>query len=70
MGIDELLLQRAEDIGVEKGIEKGIEKGEERKARNVIRISRLDGMSIEKIALIVDLTPQLVRQILDEMRIE
>lgn len=66
MGIDELLLQRAEDIGVKKGIE----KGEDRKARNVIRISRLDGMSIEKIALIVDLTPQLVRQILDEMRIE
>jgi DNA-directed RNA polymerase sigma subunit (sigma70/sigma32) len=71
MGIEQFLLQRAEDQGVKKGIEKGIEKGVDLKTRNVIRNARMDeNISIETIARIVGLTPERVRQILDEMGIE
>jgi hypothetical protein len=71
MGIEQFLLQRAEDQGVKKGIEKGIEKGADLKTRNVIRNARVDeNISIETIARIVGLTPKRVRQILDEMGIE
>jgi DNA-directed RNA polymerase sigma subunit (sigma70/sigma32) len=67
MGIEQFLLQRAEDQGVKKGIEKGVDL----KTRNVIRNARVDeNISIETIARIVGLTPERVRQILDEMGIE
>jgi predicted transposase YdaD len=63
MGIEQFLLQRAED--------QGIKKGEDKKTRNVIRNARVkEKLSIETIANIVGLMPERVRQILDEMGIE
>jgi DNA-directed RNA polymerase sigma subunit (sigma70/sigma32) len=63
MGIEQFLLQRAED--------QGVKKGEDKKTRNVIRNARVkEKLSIETIANIVGLMPERVRQILDEMGIE
>ena len=63
MGIEQFLLQRAEN--------KGIEKGEDKKAINVIRNLRLvKSMSIEEIATIVEMKPERVRLILDKLGIE
>jgi predicted transposase YdaD len=71
MGIEQFLLQRAEDQGVKKGIEKGIEKGVDINKQEVIRNARVkEKLSIETIANIVALSPQRVRQILDKMGIE
>jgi hypothetical protein len=67
MGIEQFLLQRAEDQGVKKGIEKGVDINKQ----EVIRNARVkEKLSIETIANIVALSPQRVRQILDTMGIE
>jgi DNA-directed RNA polymerase sigma subunit (sigma70/sigma32) len=67
MGIEQFLLQRAEDQGVKKGIEKGVDINKQ----EVIRNARVkEKLSIETIANIVALSPQRVRQILDKMGIE
>ena len=57
-------------IGTEKGIEIGTEKGIENEKFEVIRNARHEGMSIEIIARIVNLAPEKVRQILDNLGIE
>jgi ribosomal protein L22 len=62
MGVIDILIEDAREDGLEKGVEK--EKVE------VIRVARHDGMSIESIARIVRLSPQKVRSILDELKIE
>ena len=66
MGIEQFLLQRAENQGIAKGEKRG--KLDEKK--DVIRNARKKGLSIEIIADIVQLPPEKVRQILDKMRIE
>ena len=58
MGIEQLLLQRAET------------QGDEKKTKKVIRNARLKGLSIEVIADIVTLPVDKVRAILDKMGIE
>jgi predicted transposase YdaD len=78
MGIEEFLLQRAEDRGIAKGEKRGEKRGEkigeqrtELKMRSeFIRNTRLKGLSIEFIADIVNLPVEKVRAILDEMGIE
>ena len=63
MGIEQFLLQKAENKGIEKGIEK--------EKIHIIRKLRLDKkMSIEEIANIVELKPERVRLILDNVGIE
>ena len=67
MGIEQFLLQRAQKEGMKEGIKEGIKMI----SRKIIERLRLnEAMSIEKIAVILDLKPQKVRQILDEMNIE
>jgi predicted transposase YdaD len=75
MGIEQFLLQRAEDRGVAKGEKRGEKRGEEKgvtkEKMDTIRTARVEGkLSIETIAVIVRLPAQQVRQILDEMGIE
>jgi predicted transposase/invertase (TIGR01784 family) len=74
MGIEEFLLQRAEDRGIAKGEKRGEKIGEQRtelKMRSeFIRNTRLKGLSIEFIADILNLPVEKVRAILDEMGIE
>ena len=71
MGIEQFLLQRAKKEGIGEGIEKGIEQGIDIQLKEVIKNARVDNnLSIELIANIVKLTPERVRQILDEMGID
>ncbi len=75
MGIEQFLLQRAKKEGIgegiEQGIERGIEKGIDIQLKETIKNARLKkNFSIETIAELVNLLPERVRQILDEMGIE
>ncbi len=62
MGIEQLLLQRAET--------KGEKKGDEHRKSEVIRKARLKGFSLEVIADITDLSIEQVKAILTKMGIE
>jgi predicted transposase YdaD len=78
MGIEQFLLQRAENQGIAKGEKRGEKRGEKKgklegrveEKNEVIRNARMKGLSIEIIADIVRMLPEKVRQILDEMGIE
>ena len=56
--------------GMEKGMEKGIEKGIEKYKIDVICNARREGMSIDAIARVVNLSPEQVRKILTKKKIE
>lgn len=63
MGMTQLL-----DQWVKEGREQGVEQGESNKQKAVISNARLKlKMSVNKIVTLVNLTPTIVRQILDEM---
>ena len=62
--------EKGTKIGIEIGIEKGIEKGIEIEKIDVICQARQEGSSIEYIAKIVRLSPEQVRQILDNLKIK
>ncbi len=58
------------DIETDYLYKKGIEKGIEKDKIEVICNARLEGMSIEVIARIVNLLPERVRQILNSRKIQ
>jgi hypothetical protein len=62
MGIEQLLLQRAET--------KGEKRGDDRRKSEVIRKARLNGATLEFIADITDLSVEQVKAILAKMGIE
>ncbi len=70
MGIEQLLLQRAETKGEQRGEKRGEKKGENKEKREVIRKARLKGSSLEFIADITDLSVEQVKAILAKMGIE
>ena len=74
MGIEQLLLERAEKRGEERGekrgIKRGLKSGYEKRTMDVIRNARMKGANIEFIADIVSLPVEKVRAILDKMGIE
>jgi predicted transposase/invertase (TIGR01784 family) len=78
MGIEQLLLQRAEIKGEQRGEKKGEKKGEkigeqrgdDRRKSEVIRKARLKGFSLEVIADITDLSVEQLKAILAKMGIE
>jgi predicted transposase YdaD len=78
MGIEQFLLQRAENQGILKGEKRGEKIGEKRgeligelKSKvEVIRNARINGASIEFISKIVNLPIEKIRQMLDEMELE
>lgn len=64
MGIEEYLLQKAENKGLEKGIEEGLEKG--RKAKDIIFVNNLlanTDFDDEKIAALAGVTLAFVQEI-------
>ena len=66
VGIEQFLLQRAENQGIAKGEKRGEKRGDDNRLKDVIRNSRENGLSIEVIAKIVQLSTEKVRQILDK----
>lgn len=56
--------------GMEKGMEKSMEKGMEKYKIDVICNARREGMSIDAIARVVNLSPEQVRKILTKKKIE
>jgi predicted transposase YdaD len=74
MGIEQFLLQRAENQGILKGEKRGEKRGEligELKSKvEVIRNARINGASIEFISKIVNLPIEKIRQILHELGLE
>jgi acetone carboxylase gamma subunit len=78
MGIEQFLLQRAENQGILKGEKRGEKIGEKRgeligelKSKvEVIRNAHMNGASIEFISKIVNLPIEKIRQILDELGLE
>ena len=74
--IENLTIKITEEMPITYDIEtdylykKGIEKGIEKDKIEVICNARLEGMSIEVIARIVNLSPERVRQILDSRKIQ
>jgi predicted transposase YdaD len=66
MGIEQLLLQRAET----KGEKRGEKIGDDRRKSEVIRKARLNGATLEFIANITDLSVEQVKAILSKMGIE
>ena len=74
MGIEQLLLHKAESKGEKKGERKGERKGEkrgdEKRLLDVVRNARLNGLSLDVIANIVNLSVEQVKTILDKMGIE
>ena len=70
MGMTQLVDQWVQEK-YKQGIEQGIEQGESNNQREVIRNARVKmKMSINKIAMLVNLTPERVREILDEMGVK
>jgi hypothetical protein len=65
MGIEQLLLHRAEKKGEKKGERKG-----EKRVLDIIRNARVKGATIEFIADIVNLPVEQVKTILDKMGIQ
>ena len=75
MGIEQFLLERAYKESFDKSFKEsfaiGLKKGIDIQLKEVIKNARVDNnLSIELIANIVKLTPERVRQILDEMGID
>ena len=74
--IEDLTIKITEEMPITYDIEtdylykRGIEKGIEKDKIEVICNARLEGMSIEVIARIVNLSPERVRQILDSRKIQ
>ncbi len=74
--IEDLTIKITEEMPITYDIEtdylykKGIEKGIEKDKIEVICNARLEGMSVEVIARIVNLSPERVRQILDGRKIQ
>ncbi len=62
--------EKGTEKGTKIGIEIGIEKGIEIEKIDVICQARQEGSSIEYIAKIVRLSPEQVRQILDNLKIK
>lgn len=64
MGIEELLLDRAEKKGLEKGIEKGLEKGKEEKSHTIVEnlIIKM-GLSDEQAADLAEVSLEFVAEI-------
>lgn len=70
MGIEQQILQQERSAGQKEGVAQGVVQGDDRRLRNVIRNARVvKKLSIEFISEIVDLSPERVRLILDEMGI-
>jgi hypothetical protein len=75
MGIEQFLLERAYKESFDKGFKEsfviGLKKGKDEFNKKVIKNARVDvNLSIETIASIINMTPERVRQILDDMGIE
>lgn len=70
MGIEQLLLHRAETKGEQRGEKCGEKRGEKRGKLEIIRKARLNGATLEFIANITDLSVEQVKAILAKMGIE
>jgi hypothetical protein len=78
--IEDLTIKITEDMPIsydvetdylyKKGTEKGTEIGIEKKNIDVIRKARLAGLSIDIISNIVSLSPERVREVLDDLKIK
>ena len=74
--IEDLTIKITEDMPITYDVEtdylykKGTEKGTENKNIDVIRKARLAGLSIDIISNIVSLSPERVREVLDDLKIK
>jgi len=68
MGIEELLLERAKNQGLEQGMERGFEKGEENKSHAVVVNLISHGFSDDQAASIAEVSSEFVKKVRSESK--